>query len=80
MREIDVFEETEAHAIKRVLALQTAEAMTAEGISKAVMALRNGTSRSPLDRLLDANSGDWKLSTLTRAARAVGRSLRLELT
>ncbi|MCB2056037.1 MAG: XRE family transcriptional regulator [Geminicoccaceae bacterium] len=72
-------EETTERAIKRVIAFQIAEAMKAQNISKAEMARRLETSRSQLDRLLDPDDGNVTIATLTRAARAVGRSLKLEL-
>jgi len=37
------------------------------------------TSRAQLDRLLDPENDSVTLSTLTRAAKAVGRQLRMEL-
>lgn len=79
LREDDAYEETQAVAIKRVLAYQLAEAMKAEGLTKVAMAERMGTSRSQLDRLLDPTRADVRLDTLARAARAVGRELKLEL-
>ena len=72
-------EETTERAIKRVIAFQLAEAMKAQRISKVEMARRLETSRSQLDRLLDPDDGNVTLATLTRAAKAVGRSLKLEL-
>lgn len=70
--------EFEAQAVKEVIAWQLQQAMDAQSISKAKMAARMGTSRAQLDRLLDP-AKDVTLSTLTRAASIVGRSLRLEL-
>jgi antitoxin HicB len=37
------------------------------------------TSRAQLDRLLDPDNESVTLGTLTRAAKAVGRHLRMEL-
>jgi antitoxin HicB len=37
------------------------------------------TSRAQVDRLLDPQNGSATLETLMRAARIVGRRLRLEL-
>ncbi len=37
------------------------------------------TSRSQLDGRLDADSDSVTLETLTRAARAIGRQVKLEL-
>lgn len=66
-------------AIKSVLAWQLAKAMEANGLSKAAMSARMGTSRAALDRLLDPGNSSVTLATLERAAAAVGRRLRLEL-
>ena len=44
------------------------------------MAARMQTSRRALDRLLDPKNTGVTLHTLQRAAVAVGRKLRLELT
>ena len=56
-----------------------AEAMKAQGISKVEMARRLTTSRSQLDRLLDPTNASVSLSVLVRAAKVLGRGLRLEL-
>ncbi len=49
------------------------------GLTNAEMAKRMATSRSQLDRLLDPDNDDVTLSTLARAAAALGREIRLEL-
>ena len=72
-------EEFEATAIKEVLAWQIIEAMKAKNISRKGLAERMKTSRSQISRLLDPKDGNVTLSTLQRAAKMVGRSLRLEL-
>jgi antitoxin HicB len=72
-------EEFEAVAIKEVLAWQIAEAMRTSNLSRARLAVRMKTSRSQISRLLDPKDGNVTLTTLQRAARIVGRSLRLEL-
>lgn len=71
--------EAEDVAIKRVLAWQLAEAMKAKGITKTVMASRMKTDRRQLDRLLDPENKSVTLSTLRRAATAVGRKLYVEI-
>jgi len=43
------------------------------------MAKRMRTSRAALDRLLDPNNDAVTLSTLQKAATAIGREIRLEL-
>jgi antitoxin HicB len=74
-----MLEDAEEVAIKRVLAWQIAEAMKTQGITKTAMAARMRTDRRQLDRLLDPNNPSVTLSTLRRAASAVGRTLRVEL-
>ena len=72
-------EEFQATAIKEVLAWQIAEAMRSNNISRKSLAERMNTSRSQISRLLDPKDGNVTLTTLQRAAKMVGRSLRLEL-
>jgi antitoxin HicB len=70
----------EERAIKEIIAEQLAEAMKAQGLTKSAMAERMKTSRRQLDRLLDPATPSVTLDTLRRAANAVGRTLRVELT
>ena len=70
----------EERAIKEIIAEQLAEAMKAQAITKSAMAERMKTSRRQLDRLLDPATPSVTLETLRRAANAVGRTLRVELT
>ncbi len=79
LREEGIYEEVSATAIKRVLSRQLEAAMKERQISKAEMARRMRTSRAALDRLLDPEYDAVTLSTLRKAAVAVGREIRLEL-
>lgn len=79
LKEQGVLEDTTARAVKRVLAYQLATEMNRQKISKVEMARRLETSRSQLDRLLDPEKDNVTLATLARAAKAVGRTLHLEL-
>lgn len=79
LREEGLYEEVSASAIKRVLARQLEAAMKEKQLTKAEMARRMRTSRAALDRLLDPESESVTLSTLRKAASAVGREIRLEL-
>jgi DNA-binding Xre family transcriptional regulator len=72
-------EEFEAIAIKEVLAWQIEQAMKDKKMSRSGLAQRMKTSRSQVGRLLDPKDGNVTLQTLQRAAKIVGRSLRLEL-
>ncbi|HEX7370131.1 MAG TPA: helix-turn-helix transcriptional regulator [Rhodanobacteraceae bacterium] len=69
-----------ATALKRVIAWQIDEARKAQRLSKKAMAERMHTSRSHLDRILDASDTGLTLETLSRAAQVVGRRVRVELT
>lgn len=78
LKEEGIFEETQAKAIKEVVAWQLAEAMKQQHISKNKMATLLKTSRSQVDRLLDPTR-DITLSSLQRAAVMVGRRISIEL-
>lgn len=79
LEEEGLLAEAEAVAIKRVLAWQVAEAMKARKLTKDAMAKKMKTSRSQLDRLLDPEAASVTLSTMTRAAAAVGKKLNFKL-
>ena len=79
LKEDGKLDEFQATAIKEVLAWQIEEAMKANNISRSGLAKRMNTSRSQIGRLLDPKDGNVTLLTLQRAARIVGRSLRLDL-
>ncbi len=69
----------EALAIKQSLACQIAEAMKAQNLSRKRLAERMKTSRSQISRLLDPKDGNVTIATLQRAAKMVGRTLRVDL-
>lgn len=73
-----IFEEAQAQAIKEVVAWQLAEAMKSRKMSKNKMATLLKTSRTQVDRLLDAKN-DITLSSLERAAAMLGRRVMIEL-
>ena len=77
--EAGIREEVTAAAIKSVIARQIAGEMKKLHITKARMAELMRTSRAQVDRLLDPENGSATLETLIRAARIVGRELRMEL-
>jgi len=79
LKEDGIFDESQATAIKRVVAWQLAEEMKKQAITKVEMARRMKTSRSQLDRLLDPENDRIELTTLSRAASALGRELRIGL-
>ena len=78
LREEGIFEETQTQAVKEVVAWQLAEAMKKKKISKNRMATLLKTSRTQVDRILNAKN-DITLSSLQRAAAIVGRRVTIEL-
>lgn len=77
--ELDEREEVYGEAIKRVLAWQIEAARQQNAISKSDMAARMGTSRTQVDRILDPRNVAVSLDTLEKAARSVGKKLKVEL-
>jgi len=75
LEEEGIRQETEAVAIKRVLAWQLEQAMQQQQKTKQAMAKQLRTSRSQLDRLLDPKNASVTLDTITRAARALGKRI-----
>ncbi|MBC8040197.1 MAG: XRE family transcriptional regulator [Opitutaceae bacterium] len=74
-----VLQEVEARAIKRALALQVHDLMVKRKFTKSTMSARMATSRAALDRLLDADNTSVTLGTLNKAAKALGRRVKIEL-
>ncbi len=79
LREEKLLDVSEATAAKRVIAFQIAQEMERRSLTKSEMASRMKTSRPALERLLDPSNPSVTLSTLERAAAAVGKKLKVEL-
>lgn len=77
LKEEGIYEDVEAIAVKKVIAVMLVEEMKSQKISKVAMVKRIGTSRSQLDRLLDPENASVTLLTLTKAAAAIGRRLQI---
>ena len=71
--------EASSVALKRVLVWQIQQAMTQKSLTLADMAKAMKTSPSALDQFLDPGDPSVTLSSIERAANAVGKRLRLEL-
>lgn len=80
LRDEGVLDEAEAVAIKRVIAYQLAQEMERANISQSELARRMKTSRSSVERLLDPANPSVTLVTLERAASAIGKRLKVQLT
>ncbi|MEA5079036.1 MAG: helix-turn-helix transcriptional regulator [Anaerolineaceae bacterium] len=78
LQEEGILEEVEISATKRILAWEIQQLMESQGLNKSAMALKMKTSRSSLERLLDPHA-DVTLKTLEKAARSLGKKLKVEL-
>jgi antitoxin HicB len=79
LREENLLEAAEATATKRMIAFQIAKEMKLRRLTKSEMASLMRTSRPALERLLDPANRSVTLSTLERAASALGKKLKVEL-
>ena len=79
LKEQGILGEVEARALKQSMSLQISRLLEKESLSKAEMAARMKTSRAAVDRLLDASNSSVTLNTLGKAARALGRKVKIEL-
>ncbi len=79
LKEEGILEEVEERAMKKALALQLEKLIASNQITKTEMAVRMKTSRAVVDRLLDASNPSLTISTLGKAARALGRKIKIEL-
>lgn len=79
LREEGLLAETEAVALKRVVAFQIAQLMESNRVSKTALAKRMQTSRASVERLLDPSNESVTLQTLERAALALGKRLQIQL-
>ncbi len=71
--------ESEAVAIKRVLAFQIQQEMEDRKLTKSALAKLMKTSRSSLDRLLDPDNPSVTLVTMESAAIALDKKLKIQL-
>ena len=77
LREEGIYEEVEAAAIKKVIACMIEQSMLETHVSKSEMARRMGTSRTQLDRLLDPAYHSVTLTTIAKAASALGKKISI---
>jgi len=78
LEEEGILEEVSAKAHKRLLALQLADIMKENSITKTSLANKLKTSRSQLDRILDPENTTISIEVLERVAHAVGKKLHIE--
>ncbi len=78
LKEEGLLEEIEEVVAKRIFVFQMEKEMKKQGIDKTGLAERMETSRSAVDRILDPESPST-LRTFAKAARALGRHLKISL-
>jgi antitoxin HicB len=66
-------------AIKRVIAWQLQQEIESKQMTKTGLAKAMGTSRAAVDRLLDPDNTSVTLNTLSKAARVLGKSIKIDL-
>jgi predicted XRE-type DNA-binding protein len=79
LEEEGILEEVETRALKRAVATKLAKLIEEQSLSKRDMALRMKTSRAAVNRMLDGSNPSMTLTTLEKAARALGQRIKLEL-
>ena len=72
-------EEVYAEAVKRIVALQLRQAMKRTRTTVSEMARRMTTSRSQVERVISEQPESVTVTTLAKAARAVGYELNIKL-
>lgn len=80
LTEEEIREETEALAIKRVIAFEVEQEMKKQNLSKSELAEKMKTSRTAVRRLLDPANTSINLSTMEKTAKVLGKKLRISFT
>ena len=78
LREQGLLDEVEERAMKQALALQLAQLLKENELTKADMAVRMKTSRAAVDRLPNVDNPSITLTKLGKSARAPGRKIKIE--
>jgi antitoxin HicB len=79
LQEDGIYEEVQLNALKKTIAHQIRSMMKEKGIRKTEMAIRMKTSRSSLERLLNEESFNITISTISKAAAVLGKRIELSL-
>ncbi len=77
LKEEGILEESEAIAIKRILAYQVQEEMKRLNINKTDLATKMNTSRSALNRILDPKNTSISLKSMEKIARSLNKKLTI---
>lgn len=80
LTEEGVLEDATVIAVKRTIAWQIKKEMELQNITKTNLAKRMKTSRNAVNRLLDDSNAHLTLTVLIKAAVALNKTIRVELT
>lgn len=78
LKEEGILEEIDILATKQIIALEIAQMMEKKHISKSEMARRMRTERTAVYNLLNPKK-DCKLTTIAKAAKVLGKKVKLQL-
>jgi antitoxin HicB len=79
LREEGIYEEVEAAALKKAIASALARQMKRRRVTVSGLAAALGTSRAAVKRVLDDRNTSITLTTISRAASALGCRVKLEI-
>ena len=79
LAEENILAESDAIAIKRVVAFEVKKSMEEEHITQTEMSKRMNTSRSSLTRLLDPLNNSITLATIETALAAIGKRVQIQI-
>jgi antitoxin HicB len=79
LQEEGILEQTEAVALKRMIAYQISELLKRENITQTELAKRMNTSKAAISRLLNPINAAVTLQTLLKAAHALGKKINFSL-
>jgi DNA-binding Xre family transcriptional regulator len=79
LKEEGLYEEVNAGATKKLLALQLSHALAENRMTKTELASRMRTSRAAVNRLLDPENLALNLQTMSKAAGALGKRMEIRL-
>jgi DNA-binding Xre family transcriptional regulator len=79
LKEEGLYEEVNAGATKKFLALQLSQALAEKRMTKTELASRMRTSRAVVNQLLDPENLALNLQTMSKAAGALGKRMEIRL-
>jgi len=79
LQEEGIYEQVQLNALKKTLAYQIKKMMDEQGIRKTEMATRMKTSRSSLERLLNEQTYNVTIATISKAAAVLGKRVEMSL-